>query len=120
MEADDRRRRFFRDPAERGSEIRSDGGQRSARKTSNVPEKDIEIRIKPYRAEYELNLLAGDGLWNEEKQEEIVFLTNHLEFGATTIAAIYKRGAGKIELFFKSLKQLLRVKTFVGTSANAL
>jgi hypothetical protein len=39
--------------------------------------------------------------------------------GATTIAAIYK-DRWQIELFFKALKQNLKVKTFVGTSANAL
>jgi len=49
----------------------------------------------------------------------LVFLTNHLTFGATTIAAIYK-DRWQIELFFKALKQNLKVKTFVGTSANAL
>ena len=49
----------------------------------------------------------------------LVFLTNHLDFGATTIAAVYKE-RWQIELFFKALKQNLRVKTFVGTSANAL
>jgi len=58
-------------------------------------------------------------VWDEEKQEEFAFLTNHFDFGATTIARIYKE-RWQIELFFKSLKQLLRVKTFVGTSANAL
>jgi hypothetical protein len=47
------------------------------------------------------------------------FLTNHLTLGASTIAAIYKE-RWQIELFFKVLKQHLRVKTFVGTSANAL
>lgn len=57
--------------------------------------------------------------WDEETQEEIQFLTNHLGFGATTIARIYKE-RWQIEIFFKALKQLLRVKTFVGTSANAL
>lgn len=57
--------------------------------------------------------------WDEEKQEEIQFLANHLQFGATTIARIY-RERWQIEIFFKALKQLLRVKTFVGTSANAL
>ena len=46
-------------------------------------------------------------------------LTNHLEFGATTISAIYK-DRWQIELFFKALKQNLKVKTFVGTSENAL
>jgi len=80
--------------------------------------KDIEIAIKPYRANYELHLRLVT-VWNEEKQEEIVFLTNHMKFAATTVAAIYK-DRWQIELFFKSLKQLPRVKTFVGTSANAL
>jgi hypothetical protein len=51
--------------------------------------------------------------------EVLVFLTNHLTFGATTIAAIYK-DRWQIELFFKALKQNLKIKTFVGTSANAL
>ena len=57
--------------------------------------------------------------WDEVQQRELVFLTNHLTFGATTIAAIYK-DRWEIELFFKVLKQHLRIKTFVGTSANAL
>jgi hypothetical protein len=51
--------------------------------------------------------------------EGLVFLTNHLEFGATTIARIYK-DRWQIELLFKALKQNLKIKTFVGTSANAL
>ena len=58
-------------------------------------------------------------IWDEEKQESIVFLTNLLEFGATTIAAIFK-DRWQVELFFKALKQTLKVKTFVGTSANAV
>lgn len=58
-------------------------------------------------------------VWDPEKREELAFVTNHLKFGATTIARIYKE-RWQIELFFKALKQCLRVKTFVGTSANAL
>jgi Domain of unknown function (DUF4372)/Transposase DDE domain len=58
-------------------------------------------------------------VWNEEKQEMIVFLSNLLAFGATTIAAIFK-DRWKVELFFKALKQNLKIKTFVGTSANAV
>ena len=56
---------------------------------------------------------------DEEKQETIVFLSNLLAFGATTIAAIYK-DRWQVELFFKALKQTLKIKTFVGTSANAV
>jgi len=58
-------------------------------------------------------------VWDEEKQESIVFLTNLLAFGTTTIAAIYK-DRWQVELFFKALKQSLKIKTFVGTSANAV
>jgi hypothetical protein len=56
---------------------------------------------------------------NPDKEETLVFLTNHLKLGASTIAAIYK-DRWQIELFFKALKQNLKVKTFVGTSPNAV
>jgi hypothetical protein len=58
-------------------------------------------------------------VWDDKNQEVVVLLTNHLNFGATTIAAIYKE-RWQIEMFFKALKQNLKVKTFVGTSANAV
>jgi hypothetical protein len=51
--------------------------------------------------------------------DRLEFLTNHLTLGASTVARIYQ-DRWQIELFFKALKQNLRVKTFVGTSANAL
>ena len=55
----------------------------------------------------------------EDTGEMLVFLTNHFGLGASTIAAIYK-DRWQIELFFKALKQNLKIKTFVGTSANAV
>lgn len=58
-------------------------------------------------------------LYDAEKQEEIVLLSNHMKFSPRTIAAIYRQ-RWQIELFFKAIKQNLRIKTFVGTSANAL
>jgi len=58
-------------------------------------------------------------VWDRDNDREIVLLTNHLEFGASTIAAIYK-DRWEIEIFFKTLKQHLKVKTFIGTSENAL
>jgi hypothetical protein len=58
-------------------------------------------------------------VWDEEKKERIILLTNHLAFGSTTIAAIYK-DRWQIEIFFKTIKQNLKIKTFVGTSPNAL
>jgi len=64
-------------------------------------------------------LLRRIVVWDADNEREIVLLTNLLEFGSTTIAAIYKE-RWQIELFFKALKQNLTVKTFVGTSENAL
>jgi hypothetical protein len=55
----------------------------------------------------------------EDTGEILVFLTNHHSLGASTIAAIYKE-RWQIELLFKALKQNLKLKTFVGTSANAV
>lgn len=58
-------------------------------------------------------------VWNEEKQQTLVFLTNHFKLSAATIAAIYK-DRWSVELFFKAIKQNLKLKTFVGTSPNAV
>ena len=52
-------------------------------------------------------------------QGRLQFLTNHFRLAASTIAAIYK-DRWQIEIFFKALKQNLKIKTFVGTSPNAL
>ena len=49
----------------------------------------------------------------------ITILTNNFIWQATTIAKIYKE-RWQIELFFKCIKQQLKVKSFVGTSKNAL
>ena len=58
-------------------------------------------------------------VWDQTEQRTLVFLTNHRGFAASTIAAVYRQ-RWQIELFFKALKQNLRIKTFVGTSPNAL
>ena len=55
----------------------------------------------------------------EDTGDTLVFLTNHHGLDASTIAAIYK-DRWQIELFFKALKQNLKIKTFVGTSVNAV
>jgi uncharacterized protein DUF4372/DDE family transposase len=65
------------------------------------------------------HLLRRIEVWNPDKEEVLVLLTNHFALGASTIAAIYN-DRWSIELFFKALKQNLKIKTFVGTSANAV
>ncbi len=54
-----------------------------------------------------------------DRPSNLVLFSNLLDFGATTISRIYK-DRWQIELFFKTLKQNLKIKTFIGTSANAI
>jgi hypothetical protein len=92
---------------------------RPVSKEGSIRRDDI-IRLQPFiagRPDYED--LRRVVVWLEDKQEELVLLTNHFTLAATTIAAIYKE-RWQIELFFKLLKQQLKIKTFVGTSANAV
>jgi hypothetical protein len=55
----------------------------------------------------------------EETQTTIAFVTNNFKLAASTIADIY-RDRWQIELLFKAIKQSLRIKTFIGTSENAV
>ena len=69
-------------------------------------------RKYPYR-------LRRIGYWDEERKEVLVFLTNNFKFAATTVSRIY-RDRWQIEVFFKTIKQNLKIKSFVGTSPNAV
>jgi hypothetical protein len=57
--------------------------------------------------------------YHQEKNTTIEIFTNNLQWSAATIAELYRR-RWDIETFFKLLKQNLNVKTFVGTSENAV
>lgn len=57
--------------------------------------------------------------YDAETDKELVFLTNNLKLAALTIARIYK-ARWQIEIFFKWIKQNLKIKTFLGTSINAV
>jgi hypothetical protein len=82
--------------------------------------KDQKVRLQAFVAgRPDLADLRMVTIWLEDKQEELVLLTNHFGLAASTIVAIYKE-RWQIELFFKLLKQQLKIKTFVGTSANAV
>lgn len=82
--------------------------------------KDQLIELRGARAEekcpHPLRLIT---FYDPDKDKIFLFLTNHMDLGASTIAAIYK-DRWQIEIFFKALKQNLKIKTFVGTSANAV
>lgn len=57
--------------------------------------------------------------YDVEQKRLYIFLTNNFTLAASTIASIYK-SRWDIELFFKWIKQYLRIKTFFGTSQNAV
>ena len=56
---------------------------------------------------------------DKERKKRLVFLTNNFDIPARTVADIYKQRWG-VELFFKWIKQHLRIKSFYGTSVNAV
>jgi hypothetical protein len=74
---------------------------------ASEPESDAPMRLR--RIE----------VWVEDRQENMVFVTNHLQLAASTVTAIYK-DRWQIELFFKAIKQSLRIKSFIGISENAV
>jgi hypothetical protein len=59
------------------------------------------------------------GYWAEDLGKRMVFLTNNFELPALTIAELYRR-RWDVELFFKWIKQNLRIKAFYGHSPNAV
>lgn len=56
---------------------------------------------------------------DQETSKQYTFLTNHFKLAARTIADVYK-ARWQVELFFKWIKQNLKIKSFVGTSKNAV
>ncbi|UUV21790.1 IS4 family transposase [Paenimyroides aestuarii] len=57
--------------------------------------------------------------WDEQQNREFVFLTNAMQISALQVAELY-RNRWQVELFFKWLKQHLRIKKFWGTTENAV
>jgi hypothetical protein len=94
-------------------------GEREVPKNRNIL-KDELIELRGLRAmekcPYPLRRIE---VFDPDTGKILVFLTNHLHLGSTTISAIYK-DRWQIEIFFKALKQNLKIKTFVGTRANAV
>lgn len=58
-------------------------------------------------------------IWNDEHGYVVQLLTNNFKLSASTIAQLYK-ARWMIEIFFRNIKQLLKIKSFIGTSRNAV
>lgn len=83
-----------------------------------LSDEHISLRGQMTKAKYskELRLIR---YYDEEREKMLTFLTNNFKLAATTIAHIYK-SRWQIELFFKWIKQNLKIKSFLGTSKNAV
>lgn len=57
--------------------------------------------------------------YDKERDKILVFMTNNFKLAASTIATVYK-SRWQIELFFKWIRQNLKIKSFLGTSKNAV
>jgi hypothetical protein len=58
-------------------------------------------------------------IWDEQNQQVIEVITNQMSWTANTISELYK-SRWQIEIFFREIKQLLHIKSFIGTSHNAV
>lgn len=58
-------------------------------------------------------------IWDEKNQQKIELITNQMSWTANTISDLYK-ARWDIEIFFRDIKQLLHIKSFIGTSQNAV
>ena len=78
----------------------------------------IELSVPKSRQRYP-EKLRRVVVWNEEHQQEIELLTNNFTWSANTIGNLYK-SRWQIEVFFREIKQLLHIKSFIGTTLNAV
>lgn len=94
-------------------------GQHSEPKKNNVISDEIISLTGYYQQQYYPKELRLIKYYDEEKNRIFMFLTNNFKLSAYTIAQIYK-ARWQIEVFFKWIKQNLKIKTFMGTSKNAV
>jgi hypothetical protein len=102
--SDFRFRRMYSQPAQKSKGIQAD--------------QVIELHGFYVRKDYP-ERLRRIRYFDAEKNKRLIFLTNHVALPAFTIAELF-RCRWKIELFFKWIKQHLRIKAFYGTSENAV
>jgi hypothetical protein len=77
---------------------------------------EVRIGSQKHRMQEKLRLIES---LDPQTGKTVVLITNNFKLAASTLAQVYK-DRWQIEVFFRALKQNLRVKTFVGTSPNAV
>ena len=99
---------------------------------TTIKEKELPENRHPHLLKDEIIELTGTktknkypkplrrvAIWDEKNKQVIEVITNHMTWCANTISELYK-SRWDIEIFFRDIKQLLHIKSFIGTSKNAV
>jgi hypothetical protein len=78
----------------------------------------IELKNKTSKEKY-AKRLRRVAVWDEVNKQVIEIITNQMTWSANTIGELYK-SRWQIEIFFREIKQLLNIKSFIGTTENAV
>jgi hypothetical protein len=78
----------------------------------------IELKNEGSKSKYPKQL-RRIAIWDDKNQQVIELITNQFSWVANTIGELYK-SRWQIEIFFREVKQLLHIKSFIGTSENAV
>lgn len=81
--------------------------------------KDETIELTGKTKEKYPKRLRRIAVWDDKNQQVIELITNHLKWSCNTIGELYK-SRWEIEIFFRDTKQLLHIKSFIGTGQNAV
>ena len=101
--------------------------QYTAIKENELPEKRhqhvlkdeiIELKNKTSKEKYS-KTLRRIVVWDDVNKQVIELITNNMSWSANTIGELYK-SRWNVEIFFRDIKQLLHIKSFIGTSENAV
>ena len=109
---------FFVTRAKRGMDARRVYSAATARETGVICDQTIAMNGFYVAKDYPEHL-RRIRFKDPESGKSLIFLTNNTTLPALTIAALYKN-RWQVELFFKWIKQHLRIKRFLGTSENAV
>lgn len=78
----------------------------------------IELKNSTSKKKYPKKLRRV-AVWDDVNKQVIELITNHMNWSANTIGELYK-SRWNVEIFFRDIKQLLHIKSFIGTSQNAV
>jgi len=109
---------FFVTRAKSNSKLKRLASHPVDRSTGLICDQSVELTVFYSRQSYP-DRLRRIVYRDPERDKRLVFLTNHMSLPALTVCALYK-SRWQVELFFKWIKQHLRIKRFFGTSENAV